>query len=265
MKTVAIYSMKGGVGKTTSAVNLSYLAASSGFRTLLCDLDPQGSSSYYLRVRAPKKFKAKNLVKGDDRFLSAVKGTDYENLDILPADLSFRNLATLLHEKKKPTKKLGSSLKELKDEYDLLFLDAPAGLDLEIENIFSASDIVLVPLIPTTLSINTYRMVSSFFRKKELNLSKLWLFFSLVDKRKKLHVETIETMRQQQSNLLFTWIPYSSTVEQMGVTREPVPGKHPRSKAAAAYRDLWEELKYKTPIHQQESGKKQSGPDYYIS
>ncbi len=265
MKTLAIYNMKGGVGKTTAAVNLSYLAAGDGFQTLLCDLDPQGAASYYLRVKAPKKFKAKNLVKGDKKFLSAIKATNYENLDILPADFSFRNMAAVLHEKKHPVEKLKDSLEEVEDEYDLIIIDAPAGLDLEAENIFNAADIILLPLIPSTLSINTYQTITKYFHKKDLNLSKVWVFFSLADKRKKLHIETIETMRQQQSNVLFTVVPYSSAIEKMGITREPVPLKSSKSKAAISFIDLWEEIKYKVPLKRDIIGHRESEPTQYIS
>jgi cellulose biosynthesis protein BcsQ len=257
--------MKGGVGKTTCAVNLSYLAAQDGFQTLLCDLDPQGAASFYLRVKAPKKFKAKNLVKGDERFISAIKATNYDRLDILPADFSFRNIATVLHEKKHPTERLDGALHEVEDEYDLVILDAPASLDLEAENIFAAADIILLPIIPSTLSINTYKTITKFFQKNDLSLSKLWVFFSLVDRRKKLHVETIENLRQKQSNVLFTVIPYSSSIEKMGVSREPVPLRSSKTKAALAFIDLWEELKYKIPLALREKEKHEAEPLQYIS
>lgn len=264
MKTIAIYNMKGGVGKTTVAVNLAYLASTDGLKTLLCDLDPQGAASFYMRVQSPKKFKAKHLIKGNDKMLEAIKATNYEELDILPSAFSFRKLATQLHDKKRETLRIKESLDLVRPEYDLIVIDAPAGLDLETENIFSAADIVLIPMIPSTLSVNTYETITRFFRKRDLDTSKLWQFFSLVDKRKKLHTQTIESLRQRQSNVLFTSVPYSSTIEKMGVTREPVPMRSRKSKAALSFINLWEELKVKLPIEVPESAEKNEEPVHYI-
>jgi len=90
MTILAFYSIKGGVGKTAAAVNLAYLSSRDGYKTLLCDLDPQGSASYYLRVRTPKKFNSEKLLEGGKKVDRAIRGSDYENLDLLPADFSYR-------------------------------------------------------------------------------------------------------------------------------------------------------------------------------
>lgn len=243
MKTVALYNMKGGVGKTSTAVNLAYLSASGGFRTLLCDLDPQGSTSFYLRVKAPKNFSAKHLVKGDKKFLNAIKASNYENLDILPADFSFRHLSIILNDKKRSKKRIKEALNGVKNEYDVIILDTQPALNLEAENVFSASDVILVPIIPSTLSIQTLQLIRKYFSKHNLNLNNLFLFFSLVDGRKKMHTTTMEEIREKESNVLQAQIPYSSTVEKMGLRREPVPVRSVKSKAAIAYINLWKELR----------------------
>ena len=106
MYIFSFYSMKGGVGKTATAVNIAYLASSEGARTLICDLDPQGASSYYFRIKASKKFSANKFLKGGKNIYKNIRGTDYSNLDLLPSKLSFRNLDLDLNDKKKSKSQL---------------------------------------------------------------------------------------------------------------------------------------------------------------
>ena len=123
MKVLALYSIKGGVGKTSSTVNLAFNAAQAGYRTLVWDLDPQGASSYYFRIKPKIKGGSKDLIAGKRELEELIKGTDFENLDLIPADFSFRNLDLLLDDKKKPTRQLKKHLKPLVKEYDVIFLD----------------------------------------------------------------------------------------------------------------------------------------------
>ena len=110
MITIAVYNLKGGVGKTAAAVNLAAIAASEGENTLLWDLDPQGSTSFYYRVKPKFKGGAKTLVGKGSEILAAVKETEYENLDLIPADLSIRNMDFHLDEGKNSKKKLAEKL-----------------------------------------------------------------------------------------------------------------------------------------------------------
>ena len=87
MNTLATYNIKGGVGKTAAAVNLAYLAASDGRRTLLWDLDPQGAATYLFRVKPRVKGGGRGLVSGKRPVDDAVKATDFDNLDLLPRGL----------------------------------------------------------------------------------------------------------------------------------------------------------------------------------
>ncbi|MBV8947157.1 MAG: AAA family ATPase, partial [Solirubrobacterales bacterium] len=89
---LASYNIKGGVGKTSAAVNLAFLAARGGATTLLWDLDPQGASTYLLRVKPKVKGGGRRLVRGKTDAGARIKGTDYERLDLLPADFSYRHM-----------------------------------------------------------------------------------------------------------------------------------------------------------------------------
>ena len=243
MKKIAIYSMKGGVGKTAAAVNLSYLAASEGAGTLLCDLDPQGASTYYFRIRASKNFNTNKFIKGGKHIDKNIKGTDFPNLDLLPSKLSYRNLDLALDALKHSKKRLKEIFKELEYEYDYLFVDCPPGISLISENVFNAADVILVPLIPTTLSELTYEKLLKFFKKNDIDSGKIHTFFSMVESRKTLHQDTMKKLREEESDILESIIPYRSDVEKMGIYREPVPVSSPHSDSTRAYIELWNEIK----------------------
>ena len=242
MITIAIYNIKGGVGKTASAVNLAYLSAENGQRTLLCDLDPQGSASYYFRVKARLKSGKKSIIRGGKTIEKNIKATDYANLDLLPSDFSLRNLDISLDHTKKSKTKLRSTLKTFKNEYDYIFLDCPPNITLVSENIFLAADYVVVPIIPTTLSYRSYQKLLDFFRRKKLKRGKIIPFFSMVERRKAMHMETIDLVRKSFPVILDTQIPYSSVIERMGIYRQSVVAYKASTHAAKAYLSLYDEL-----------------------
>lgn len=241
MKIIALYSMKGGVGKTAAAVNLAYIAAQSGKKTLLVDIDPQASASYYFRIKPGKKHDVKSLVKGGKKIDKNIKETDFENLDLLPAHLSYRNLDLILEDQKKPQKQLRSVLAPLKDEYKFVIIDCPPNITLVSENIFNAADLIILPFIPTTLSYLTYEKLIDFFKDMNLKKSAVHAFFSMVEKRKKMHREMMEEFSSKK-RFLNTVIPYSSEVEKMGLHRAPLGTYNRRCVAATAFKELWEEI-----------------------
>ena len=102
MKVIATYNIKGGVGKTATAVNLAWLAAQEGAPTLIWDLDPQGATSYYFRIKPRIKGGGKKLLQGKRDLDGYIRGTDYHWLDLLPADFSYRNMDILLDHTKNP-------------------------------------------------------------------------------------------------------------------------------------------------------------------
>ena len=241
MKTLATYNIKGGVGKTTSAVNLAYLAAQGGLRTLLWDLDPQGAASYLLRVRPRVKGGAKALVRGKPSLEEAVKVTEYDGLDLVPADFTYRNLDLVLGETKKPTQRIARLLGPMAGDYDVAILDCPPGISLVSENVVHAADILLVPLIPTTLSVRTLEQLTEFVGELD-HPPALFPFFTMVDGRKRLHREVIDDLRAHRDDLATTVVPALSLVEQMAVHRAPLPVFAPRSRVTRSYEDLWAEV-----------------------
>ena len=241
MSIFAVYSIKGGVGKTATAVNLAYLSAQQNGKTLLMDMDPQGSASYYFRIRPPKKFGAQKLLKGGKHIEENIKGTDYPGLDMLPADFSYRTIDLALDECKKSHKRLSKVLAPLEDEYDRIILDCPPNLTLLSENIFNAADYILAPVIPTTLSMLSLEQLFAFLDEIGRERDKMMIFFSMVEKRKKMHTEMMQSLRKD-NRVLRSTIPYSADIERMGIYRQPVAAALPASPAAAAYESLWHEI-----------------------
>ena len=216
MKIIATYNIKGGVGKTSTAVNLAYIAAQQDYKTLVWDLDPQGASSYYFRVKPKVKGGSKQLISGDRELDGLIKATDFENLDLLPADFSFRNLDLVLDARKKPTQRLKKLLAPLTKEYDLIILDCPPNISLLSEAIFEASEILLSPIIPTTLSLRTLEQLKKYIKDNKLKHLQLIPFFSMADRRKKMHREIMQTLAEKYPDILQSIIPYASDIERMG-------------------------------------------------
>jgi len=243
MTILSVYNIKGGVGKTATAVNLSYLAANEDKNTLLCDLDPQSSATYYFRVKPKMKTGLKPLVKGKKSLEKNIKATDYNLLDLLPADFSLRNMDLLLDNVKNSRNRLKSVLKMFKNDYDYIFLDCPPNITLVSENIFYASDLILVPVIPTTLSYRTFEKLLEFFKKNKISTKKIIPFFSMVEIRKNMHKDSMEELKKQYPVFLHNIVSYSSVVEKMGIHREPVGRFSPRSVSAQQYNLLWGEVK----------------------
>ena len=109
--------------------------------------------------------------------------------------------------------------------------------------IFNVADYLLVPVIPTTLSARTYSQLLSSLKKRKYDADKIYAFFSLVDKRKKMHNEFMSTISQEFRGVFHNSIPSLSDIERMGIEREPVPAFAPTSLAARSYRELWQEVK----------------------
>lgn len=242
MVTIALYNLKGGVGKTAATINLAYLAAKEGFKTLIWDMDPQGSSSFYLGKQASAKNESRKLLNSELDLIDAVQQSAYENLDIIPADLSARHADVLLHEMKQSKRKIASLLSGLKKEYDLVILDCPPGISILHDAIFAGVDWILMPNIPTTLSIRSYEMVSAYFKEHDLDASKIKCFFSMVDHRKNLHHEVMNSFYKDKF-FLKNYIPYLSDVEKMGINEAPLETYAASSYAAQCYRDLWKEIR----------------------
>ena len=241
MIVIALYNLKGGVGKTASCVNFSYLAAKEGYKTLLWDIDPQGATSFYFQAKPKTHPGIKKLISKDADLEAVLMETGYENLDIIPADNSAKSADIMLNEMRGNKNRLKSVLKQFNGEYDFVFIDCPPGFSALSENIFSAADIVLMPVIPTTLSVRTYNMVKDYFKEKEIDPAKLMCFFTMTDLRKNMHHEIMELLFKDK-RFFGNYIPYLSDVEKMGIYKQPIEEFARSGDAARCYRELWTEI-----------------------
>jgi len=241
---IATYNIKGGVGKTSAAVNLAWLAAEGGARVLLWDLDPQGATTFLLRIKPKVKGGARKLVQGRSDPAALLKGTDHERLDLLPADFSYRNMDLALDGTKRPVRGLQRVLAPLSGDYDYVFLDCPPAISLASESVFAAADVLLVPLIPTPLSLRTLDQLRRFVADEVPRPPLILAFFSMADARKRLHQEVMaDLLREHDSAVLTAPIPAASDVERMAVERRVVAEFAPHGRAARAYESLWAQLR----------------------
>ena len=203
----AIFNSKGGVGKSTTCVNLAYLT-SKNYKTLLIDLDTQGASSYFF----DKKVKKRNLLNKNPSKI--IKSTQYMNLDIIPADTEFETY-------EKDLKKL------LNFDYEFIFIDAPANISPLTRDILKYSDLIIVPALPNILSLRTYNQLLS------LNLNKnLKLLLNRVE-NKEIHKKVIKTIMKMPKNQYFkSYIPKNNIIEEMPFYKKPAVKKDEKIKKA---------------------------------
>jgi len=250
VKRIAIAHLKGGVGKTSGAVNIAHLASRTGLRTLLVDLDAQGAAGYILpreteaAAKATSAANAKTVVRNKKGITDHIYASRFSNLDVLPGSFSLRKLPQMLATQKDGIRQLGEMLKRVGKGYDLVVVDTPAGLHMDSEAIVQAMHLVLVPILPSPLSVDSYQTMREFVERRRGTSKRPELrgFFSMVDRRRKVHREVIESVLATCSEVWPVEIPYAAVVEQMSSRRLPL-AELPRSTTAlAAYRDLWDHV-----------------------
>ena len=239
MSVIAVYSVKGGVGKTTLAVELAWRWATQGAQTtLIWDLDVQGGAGFLLGCDAPKTERAASVFQREGKPRQLIGLTDYQRLSLIPADDSLRKLPLQLA-RLGQRKRLATITAMLKAEYDRIVLDCPAGMNEITDQAIAAADLLIVPLPPSPLSARAIEILRRDLLRNHHRHPPILPVLSMYNSRRKLHRE----VREASGN--WPVVPMSSEAELCAVRRAPLGSFAASSLTARAMERLWRGIEAK--------------------
>ena len=246
-KIISVANQKGGVGKTTTTVNLSTILAKKGKKVLLIDTDPQGNATSGLGVSKDVELSVYDILIGDTEFDETLEETAIKNLKVCPSNISLAGAEVQLVSMMSREQRLKTKLDKIKDQYDYILIDCPPSLGLVTLNAFTASDSVLIPVQCEYFALeglgqllNTVNLVKKHLNK---NLEIEGALLTMYDARTNLSNQVVKEVKKYFNDKVYkTVIPRNVRLSEAPSYGMPITVYDPRSKGAKAYEKFAKEL-----------------------
>lgn len=239
-KVISVANQKGGVGKTTTTVNLGTIIAKKGKKVLLIDADPQGNASSGLGVEKDVEYSTYDILVNDTKLEDTIQDTIIKNLKVCPANMSLAGAEVELVSMMSREQRLKEKLDEIKDQFDYIFIDCPPSLGLITLNSFTASDSVLIPVQCEYFALeglgqllNTVNLVKKHLNK---NIRIEGALLTMYDIRTNLSNQVVKEVKKYFENKVYkTVIPRNVRLSEAPSYGMPITEYDPRSKGAKSY------------------------------
>ena len=239
-KVISVANQKGGVGKTTTTVNLGTIIAKKGKKVLLIDADPQGNASSGLGVEKEVEYSTYDILVNDTKLEDAIQDTIIKNLKVCPANMNLAGAEVELVSMMSREQRLKEKLDEIKDQFDYIFIDCPPSLGLITLNSFTASDSVLIPVQCEYFALeglgqllNTVNLVQKHLNK---NIRIEGALLTMYDIRTNLSNQVVKEVKKYFENKVYkTVIPRNVRLSEAPSYGMPITEYYPRSKGAKSY------------------------------
>ena len=246
-KVISVANQKGGVGKTTTTVNLSTILAKKGKKVLLIDIDPQGNATSGLGITKEVELSVYDVLVGDTEINETIQETAIKNLKVCPSNISLAGAEVQLVSMMSREQRLKTKLDIIKNDYDYILIDCPPSLGLITLNAFTASDSVLIPVQCEYFALeglgqllNTVNLVKKHLNK---NLEIEGALLTMYDARTNLSNQVVKEVKKYFENKVYkTVIPRNVRLSEAPSYGMPITIYDPRSKGAKAYEKFAKEL-----------------------
>lgn len=247
-KIIAVANQKGGVGKTTTAINLAAALGKAGKKVLMVDIDPQGNCTSGLGVnKRTNEFSTYHLLLASAKIEDVLIHTQFQNLDVLPSNINLAGVEIDLVEMPERTYRLKQSLAPVKDKYDYILIDCPPSLGLITLNALTAANSLLVPIQCEYYALEglsqlmaTVRQVKRMYNP---NIEIEGVLLTMFDSRLNLTMQVVAEVKKHFSNKVYkTVIPRNVRLSEAPSYGQPIQYYDAASKGAAAYNDMAKEM-----------------------